>query len=204
MVEHEKNLKFSLILMSAGTSQRMKACKQLMKLPNGDILAEYTLKKYLQFPFDEIIVVLGREKEKLQEIFKKYDVKTVYNENYINGLGTSVACGVKNLSKNSNACMMALADMPKISIEIISQLINFYKINQENIIIPTKNGKRGNPTIFPSKSYGELEELKSDKGGSIVIKNNPKFVKEIEVESDDIFFDIDNKETWENFIMECW
>ncbi len=204
MVEHEKNLKISLILMSAGTSQRMKACKQLMKLPNGDILAEYTLKKYLQFPFDEIIVVLGREKEKLQEIFKKYDVKTVYNENYINGIGTSVACGVKNLSKNSNACMMALADMPKISIEIISQLINFYKINQENIIIPTKNGKRGNPTIFPSKSYGELEELKADKGGSIVIKNNPKFVKEIEVESDDIFFDIDNKETWENFIMECW
>ncbi len=102
MVEHEKNLKISLILMSAGTSQRMKACKQLMKLPNGDILAEYTLKKYLQFPFDEIIVVLGREKEKLQEIFKKYDVKTVYNENYINGIGTSVACGVKNLSKNSN------------------------------------------------------------------------------------------------------
>ena len=204
MVEHETNLKISLILMSAGTSQRMKECKQLMKLPNGDILAEYTLKKYLKFPFHEIIVVLGREKEKLQEILKKYNVKTVYNENYVNGIGTSVACGVKNLSKNSCACMMALADMPKISIEIISKLINFYKINQENIIIPIKNNKRGNPTIFPSRFYGELQELKADKGGSIVIKNNPKFVKEIEVESDDIFFDIDNKEAWKNFIMECW
>lgn len=204
MVEHETNLKISLILMSAGTSQRMKECKQLMKLPNGDILTEYTLKKYLKFPFYEIIVVLGREKEKLQKILKKYDVKIIYNENYINGIGTSVACGVKNLSKSSCACMMALADMPKISIEIISKLVNYYKINQENIIIPTKNNRRGNPTIFPSKFYRELQELKADKGGSIVIKNNPKFVKEIEVESDDIFFDIDNKEAWKNFIMECW
>ncbi|MBR0518379.1 nucleotidyltransferase family protein [bacterium] len=201
MVEHETNLKISLILMSAGTSQRMKECKQLMKIPNGDILAEYTLKKYLQFPFDEIIVVLGREKEKLQNIFKKYDVKTVYNENYINGIGTSVACGVKNLSKNSNACMMALADMPKISLETISKLINFYKTNQENIIIPTLNDKRGNPTIFPSRFYIELQKLNADKGGSIVIKNNPKFVKEIEVETDEIFFDIDNKEVWENFVL---
>ena len=51
MVEHETNLKISLILMSAGTSQRMKECKQLMKLPNSDILAENDINQDIPIAF---------------------------------------------------------------------------------------------------------------------------------------------------------
>ena len=122
----------SAILLAAGQSTRMKDENKLTKEINNVPLIKYTTKNILASAIDEIIVVLGYERKKIENIIgKNKKIKFVYNKDFKNGISTSIITGLYSVSKKAEAFFICLGDMPNVNQNIYNKLIktryNYYK-----------------------------------------------------------------------------
>ena len=170
--------------------------KQLLPLGRKSIL-EHSLDNLLESRVDEVIVVLGSEAAKVAKKVAARRVKTVVNPDYRRGMGTSIARGLNSVSIKATAIMLVLADQPFIDSKVINQLIDEFETPNKSIAVPVYKGRRGHPIIFAIKYKNELSGLKGDTGGKDIIERHPDDVIEVAVESEDIFTDIDDVESYE-------
>ena len=114
----------SAILLAAGQSTRMNGENKLVKQIKGVPLIQHTVKNILLSSVNEIIIVTGFENELVEKIIgvnKK--IKFILNNNYKDGISSSIKKGIKNLSKKSEAFFICLGDMPMVNQSIYNKLI---------------------------------------------------------------------------------
>ena len=85
--------------------------------------------------------------------------------------------------------------MPNIEIKVLNSIINNYNPKKnKSIIIPTFNGKKGNPILIDRKYFPDILKVKGDKGAKDIIANNKNYVLEIPQNNSSVLDDIDTKE----------
>ena len=127
---------------------------KLTKKIQGVPLIKHSVKNILTSSVDELIVVLGYQKEIIEKLIDKHEkIKFVYNKDFESGMASSIKAGLNHLSKNTEAFFICLGDMPLVNSAIYNQLIKS-KANKE-IIVPTYKGQQGNPVLF-DKSMKEI------------------------------------------------
>ena len=112
------------ILLAAGASQRMGRPKQLIQIGQKPLVI-HSLDTLLEAHLAKVILVLGYSNEeilKLAPTSKK--LVTVINNNYANGMSSSIKTGMAHLPPNTDAVMISLADQPFITTSIINKLID--------------------------------------------------------------------------------
>lgn len=185
------------VLLSAGKSERMGEMKAL--LPLGDkLVIEKLIEEYLFAPVDELVVVVGFNGEKLESVIKSLfhtdKIKIVHNENYEQGMFSSVKKGVESATFDN--ILLGLVDNPLITSAIIRKIFSEYDF--EHIVIPSYNNKGGHPVLFPKfvkdaislGKYQTLKEVFESFKDKIVYVNAP-----IEVT-----IDMDTKEDYEKIL----
>lgn len=179
------------VILAAGLSSRAKAFKMLLPL-KGKTVIENTIDNMLQFS-ERIIVVGGYKIELLQPIIEKYkNVELVFNENYEEGMFSSVKCGLKAVREDE--FFFTPGDYPLISKEVYSKIISV----KGDIIIPTYEGKKGHPILIKSKFIKEiLEEGRYETLRDFINSKSPNF---IEVNHKEILMDIDTIEDYEEVL----
>jgi molybdenum cofactor cytidylyltransferase len=185
----------SAILLAAGESRRMGELKQLMPLGEGTII-EQAIDNLLASAVDETIVVLGHKAKEIKKAIAAKPVKIAVNPDYRQGMSTSVIAGLKLVSSQAQAVMLALGDQPLVDSQTINQLIAEFHSHDKGIALPTYKGKRGNPVIFATKYKGELLALKGDIGGREIVQRHPEDVLEVAVGSEGVLTDIDTREDY--------
>jgi len=197
----------SSILLAAGESKRMKGENKLTKTIRGIPLINYTIKNILGSAVNEIIVVLGHEKESLETIIEKNKkIKLVFNENFKSGIASSIKVGLKNISNKADAFFICLADMPDVNQNIYNKLIkarNSYNkklkpIFKREIIIPSYEGQDGNPILFSKFMKKKFMDLKGDVGPKEIIELNKKKILNIPFDNEGILINFDTQENFEN------
>lgn len=188
----------SAIVLAAGESRRMGAQNKLHLPIDGVPLIRRTLETLLASELDEIIVVVGHEHRATQSLLYRLKVLTVYNEDYRSGQMSSVHCGLAALTHANSGVMIALGDQPAITVDDINFLINaFHQRNDREIIIPTFEGKRGNPIIVSPKSRTDILSGKRNLGCRKFIEKNPDLVKFIAMKSPGVTIDLDTADEYE-------
>jgi len=138
---------FDAILLTAGKSSRMGQDKALLEI-NGEKVINIILKKLLNSIGSNVYVVLGHNKEKIEKHIK-YNVKIVYNENYENGMYSSIKKGMTALSGN-NHVILHMIDQPFIKPDLYHSLIDCF--DKETMLLqPEYKGKKGHPIIINKK-----------------------------------------------------
>lgn len=163
----EKSKKLAILILAAGSSSRLGEPKQLLEY-KGETLLEIAAKKALELSKD-VFVVLGNEKEKCKHKLINYEIHTLYNKEYKNGIGSSISFGIQHLNEYENT-MILLCDQPFIPAKHLSSLTNHL---DKDMIVSTlyeNNDTPTVPTIFPKKYYQKLMELKADKGAKSILK----------------------------------
>lgn len=191
----QRKIFFSAIILAAGQSRRFGEQKILLPLGKSTVI-ENTVDNICKSKVNEVIVVSGYETDLLDELLKRRKTRIVFNKNYFVGIGSSIACGVKFISEESNAIVIFLADQPLISSSIINKLLDSYTISNNSILYPVYNNKKGHPVIFSVKYKIELMKLNGDRGAKKIIKKNPEDITEINVSTDEILKDIDTLEDY--------
>ena len=195
----------SAILLAAGTSTRMAGENKLSKEINGIPLINYSIKSILSSSIDELVIVVGHEKEIIKnciDVNKK--VKIIFNSDYENGIASSIKFGLRNMSNKTEAFFICLADMPMISQNIYNKLIKsrsnynkkFSTKYKKEIIIPTYEEQYGNPVLFSKFMKEKIMKVKGDNGAKEIIQLNKDKILNIPFNQDGILLDFDSEDNF--------
>ena len=185
----------SAILLAAGQSKRLKGSKLLLPLRNSAIL-KTSIDNLLSSKVEEVIVVLGHEAEEKRKYIDSSRAKIVINPNYLCGISSSLKAGITMSNVTASGTLIALADQPFVSAEIINRLITGFLTGGRGIVYPVYNARRGHPVIFSHKYRDELLKLEGDTGARGIIGEHPDDILEIKIDSPMIHFDIDTQEDY--------
>jgi molybdenum cofactor cytidylyltransferase len=193
----------STILLAAGQSKRMNGENKLIKEINGVPLINHAIENILGSAVDEIVIIVGFEKEIIENIIKKNKkIKIIYNKDFKTGISSSIKIGLNNISNKSEDFFISLGDMPDVNQNIYNKLIKAkYKYNKKlkveykkEIIIPTYEGKEGNPILFSKFMKEKVMDIEGDFGAKKIIELNKKKVLNVPFKNRGIILDFDRKE----------
>ena len=190
--------KISAILLAAGQSKRMNGENKLTKEIQGIPLIKLSVKNILASSINELIIVLGHQKEIIEKLIDKNEkIKFVLNKNFESGMASSIKAGLNHLSKNTESFFICLGDMPMVNSDIYNQLIK--SRNQKDILIPTYNGQQGNPVLFNKSMKEKIASIKGDAGAKKILELNKDKALNLEINSQSIVRGFDTKEDF-NFL----
>ena len=175
----------SAILLAGGQSKRMYGENKLTKKIQGVPLIKHSVKNILSSSVDELIVVLGYQKEIVEKLIGKNEkMKIVFNKNFENGMASSIKTGLNHFSEKTEAFFICLGDMPLVSHNIYNQLIK--SKNNKEIIVPTYKGQQGNPVLFDKSMKEKVLDIKGDVGAKKILELNKAKILNLEVNDQSI------------------
>jgi molybdenum cofactor cytidylyltransferase len=181
---------FCAIILAAGESKRMGFPKMLLTF-EGRTMIENVIANVTESKVAKIMVVLGAYREALVEQIGKLPVKYCYNDNYKEGMLSSVQCGLRNISSDYNAALVFQGDQPLITPNAINSVIDAYLSSGKGIVIPVYDAKRGHPLLVDLKYRDEIEKLTPDEGLHSLSNKFPDDVLEVETTESGILRDFD-------------
>ncbi|MBV8360033.1 MAG: nucleotidyltransferase family protein, partial [Deltaproteobacteria bacterium] len=133
----------SAIVLAAGESRRMGGANKLL-LPVGGVPALRRVVETLTAGgLQEIVVVLGYQRELLAPLLDGLDVRTVFNERFRDGQMTSVWAGMSALSRPCDGVMICLGDQPLLTpSDLMALIAAFAEIGDRSILVPIYLGQR--------------------------------------------------------------
>ena len=82
--------------------------------------------------------------------------------------------------------------MPRVTAAEIDRLIGaFNPIEGRAIVVPTLEGKRGNPVLWSRQFFAEMQQVAGYVGARHLIGAYPELVAEVEMAGDGVLTDID-------------
>ena len=179
------------IILAAGESKRMGEPKMLLPF-GGKTIIEAVTESVVSSEVEGSLVVVGAERERIEEKIKDYGIKIVFNPDFRSGMLSSVQCGFKAVPEGTRVVLVVLGDQPRISSGIINQLIEASKKTGKGIVLPVFEGERGHPVIIDMKYREEVENLRPDIGLRGTVYSHPEDILEVEVDTARILKDIDD------------
>ena len=183
------------LLLAAGQSRRMGRSNKLLARVDGEIMVRQSVKNLLKSRVSQVVVVTGHEAEAIRDALSGLEVTFVHNPDFAEGLSTSLRAGVARLPADCDAAIVCLADMVRVSPEVIDKLIAGFDPDEGRAIcVPTWRGKRGNPVLWARRFFEEMTEVSGDVGARHLIGRHDELVVEVEISQDGVLFDIDTPE----------
>ncbi|PKM13579.1 MAG: nucleotidyltransferase family protein [Gammaproteobacteria bacterium HGW-Gammaproteobacteria-3] len=186
----------SAILLAAGESQRMGQGNKLALHINGEPLLRRTVKTLLRAKLREVVVVLGHQQKSMHTLLDGLAIRWVGNGHYREGQMTSVYCGLQALQKPCAGVMVCLSDQPLLEVADINRLIDHFLATQTCVLVPTYQGRRGNPLILGAQYRDEILKGGRNLGCKHFIEKNPQWVTTLEFDNDRVVFDLDTQEDY--------
>ena len=184
--------KIAAIVLAAGQSRRMGSINKLLADIDGKPMSAHVVDAAVASAASPVIVVTGHEPERLEEALANRDVRFVHNPDFADGLSTSLRAGLALLPTDIDGAVVCLGDMPSVSANHIDRLIDaFDPAAGHAIIVPTFNGKRGNPVLWHRRFFTQMSDVSGDVGARHLIGDNEESVLEIEMDDDAILADLD-------------
>jgi molybdenum cofactor cytidylyltransferase len=164
-------MKIAILILAAGESKRMNGIKQLLPWKNTTLLGN-AIEQAILSKADAVYVVLGANADQIAPTIAHYNIQSIENKNWKNGLGNSIACGVNFLEENQlhyDAILITLADQPLITAADYNALIDKYAQKEAKIIASETNNTPSVPAIFDAVYFENLAQLNEDKGAKEIL-----------------------------------
>ena len=189
------------LLLAAGSSTRMKQPKQLLSWGNKTLI-EHQITTLLKTD-QEVIVVLGAYADKILPIIKELPITIFINNNWTNGMGNSIAFGIKMISEiffNVDGVLISLVDQPLINTKHLKRMLNSFQPSKKQIIMSRSSiGWDGVPVLFDSYYFKILQTLKGEQGAKRIFNKEINKIKYID--AGDLLIDIDTPDVYEKMII---
>ncbi len=186
------------IVLAAGQSKRYGRNKLVQLLPDGKSLVAHAVETALGAACKPVVVVTGAYEQDISKALTGRDVHLVHNQNWEEGMGTSIACGVLHMMRQPKlpeAFFILLADQPGIHPNLLREMMNLFERHSPVAIRCNYGASSGPPVLFSATLANELSQLKGEEGARSVLKKYRE--KVLEVPFPEGKHDIDHPEDWE-------
>ena len=183
------------VVLAAGRSTRMggpnKLLADIARRPLVRIAAEEALASRAK----PVIVVTGHQREQVETALAGLPVQFVHNPEYADGLGTSVRAGIAAVPADADGAIVCLGDMPQVDAGLIDRLIAAFDPDQGALVVmPTFEGRRGNPVLWSRRFFPDLTAIEGDVGARHLIGRYSEAVVEVPLAGKAALVDVDTPE----------
>jgi molybdenum cofactor cytidylyltransferase len=193
------NAQVSAVILAAGASTRMGQAKQLLPLGGTTVLSQ-TIDNVRSAGLVEIVLVLGASAEVIRRQLPQSlleGLKVVVNQAYRQGMASSLREGLSALDPQTGGALIILGDQPFVRPQTLHQIMAGYHRSGAQIVIPSYQGKRGNPVLLSRSVFPEVMALEGDTGCRAIFSNHLNAILKVEVEDPGILLDIDNQHDYD-------
>ena len=172
------NRKFvSGLVLGAGASSRFGQPKQLLPFRGGTLLGWVINQAERATGLDEVVVVLGRAVDEIQEKVDLGNAKVVENPVFGSGCASSYRAGIGALDPRSDAVVILLGDQPGVDPETINHVADEWRRSDGQIALASYRGREGHPMLFARPLFDKLVGLHGDKVAGQLVDGNPDMVR---------------------------
>jgi molybdenum cofactor cytidylyltransferase len=180
------------LVLAAGRSTRMGGANKLTAEIGGRPLVRIAAEQALASKARPVIVVTGHQRERVEAALAGLDVTFVPNPDYAEGMSTSVKAGIAAVPAQADGAIVCLGDMPQVDVRLIDRLLAAFDPEKGAlVVVPTMDGKRGNPVVWSRRFFPELAALGGDIGARHLIASYPEAVAEVPAAGRAALVDVD-------------
>jgi molybdenum cofactor cytidylyltransferase len=185
------------VVLAAGQSTRMAPFnKLLIEDRGGKAMVARVVDNVLSSGARPVVVVLGHLRDEVRAALGGRPVNYVFASDHAAGLSASLKAGVASLGEDVAAAVVCLGDMPLVTGRVIDRLIAAYDPDEgRTIIVPTHDGRGGNPILWDRRYFPEMLALSGDSGARSLLKRYVEQVAEIAIDEDSVLRDFDTVES---------
>lgn len=161
------------IVLAAGQSKRYGSNKLLQRLPNGRSLLTNTVETALAAGCSPVLVVTGAFRDEVQHELATHKVEWVHNENWAQGMGTSIAAAARNLLNRQNhpdAAFLLVSDQPLLQVALLRKMKRLYEDHSPPAIWCDYGQAFGPPVLFDFSLMETLSGLQGHQGAKSILK----------------------------------
>jgi len=186
----------SVIILAAGESKRMGQPKML--LPWGDkTILTHVISVFHNAGLEDILVVTGGEREKIEKSVSSCNVRTVFNKGFAGAeMLSSIQCGIQALTSRTQAVLIGLGDQPQVQGRSVRMVCETFAQTKSSIVIPSYQMRRGHPWLVERSLWGELLKSKTPRD---FLNSHPTEIQYINVNDPNILADIDTPEEYQKW-----
>jgi molybdenum cofactor cytidylyltransferase len=187
--------RIAAIILAAGRSTRMGGPNKLLADIGGRSLVRIAAEEALASRARPVIVVTGHQHDRVEGALQGLQVERVHNPNFAEGLSTSLKVGLAAVPAGVDGAIICLGDMPQVRASLIDRLAAAFDPERGAlVVVPTIDGKRGNPVVWSRRFFHELATLEGDVGARHLIGRYPEAVVEVPVADRAALIDVDTPE----------
>jgi molybdenum cofactor cytidylyltransferase len=179
------------IVLAAGASTRFGSPKQLVRI-SGRPLLHTAVTHASEVTGSALIVVLGSGAAELGALLKHSPGSIVINQEWREGLASSIRAGIARLPLTCAGALLLLADQAAVSADDLKRLAGTWRKQPQYIAAALYSGTVGVPAIFPRSLFPELMQLRGDAGARALLRRNAERVVRVPMPSAAI--DVDTPE----------
>ncbi len=188
--------KVAAVVLAAGQSRRTGEQNKLLTVIGDAPMISHVVRSAVDSGAYQVIVVTGHEAELMRKVLANYRAEIVFNPDYISGMASSLRRGIKAVAEERDGALILLGDMPLVSAAQINHLIaQFNPARERDIVVPFKDGRRGNPVLWSARYFPALKALTGDTGGRGLMIENIANVRHVPVTDDAVFTDFDTPDS---------
>jgi len=186
------------IVPAAGRGRRMGGAKLLLPWGQSTVI-EQVLSAWQASRVTHTIVVVHPEDDALAQICRASGAQVIVPAEPPTEMKVSVRIALEHIASQhmpgaDDAWLLAPADLPTLSAEVIDCLLAVHRSGQESILVPVHAGRRGHPALFRWTLSGEVARLPDDCGVDSLFTRHT--VTEIEASADALAPDLDTPEDY--------
>jgi len=145
--------------------------KLLLEL-DGESVIRGVARRALAGGLSPLVVVLGADAFRMSEELSGFACRIVVNESYEQGITSSMRAGVSSLDPHVAAAMILLADMPRVSSDMISAMVARCRETDRPLVISDYEGVNAPPIVYRCALFQELMQLTVEGCGKQVVKRH--------------------------------
>ena len=158
------------VVLAAGGSTRLGRPKQLVPI-DGEPLVHRAARAALDAGCRPVAVVLGAESDPVGAAVADLPVLPVSNPDWADGVGTSIACGMRAAAAHRPAgCIVLPCDQPRLTAGVLAGLIERFRRGEAQAVACAYGGIVGAPVLFASALFDRLAALTGDSGAKRVLR----------------------------------
>ena len=169
------------VVLAAGAGRRIGSPKQL--LPYHDTtLVGHIIQQVRRAEIASVVVVVGARPERVIPCLPD-TVRMVYNAQWPQGMGTSLACGataLRNLRPSLEAVMVVLADHPQVTTSLLRTYLQLFDPASCDAIALQYPSGPGVPALFSATLWDALAQLSGDHGAKAILRNLQYVIRTVE------------------------
>ena len=151
----------SAIILAAGESKRMGQPKMLLPWGNVTVL-EHVIDVFQKAGVEDIVIVLGAERERIERTLSQYRIRFVHNEDYaVSEMLSSLQCGLKAMTLQTQAALIGLGDQPQVQEGSVRLIYEAYQNTRSELVVPSFQMRRGHPWLVERTLWSELLDMRA-------------------------------------------